>query len=487
MRGINSLKLVLDWGMEPGDFSNAEITESKGPNDFRIYNYQRWVREAGFRSLYIDENYLGDEGNWLTGNAYFLPDGRLQRAYSYLGLRDYYKRMMIMFYQNHVPQPNLWMHISSGAAYYAWFGNIYFEGENVEPTNLQYDYMEVLPASRMRAIGSSVCSGGVMTMMCQSERHQSQWHLKHTHQFIGWVMAHDIIPEQRPEYTRFMEEGHLYRDDVVFQPYWKADSPCRTATKDCIVSAHKSAGHAILWIVNTARNDQNVEVTIDYAKLGAGDFQHVTAANAESGTAIQLTAKGFTVPVTERDFVAVQLAWDKDFSKGDTFIANFEKDARADVALGSDAFELEHGATGAQPERCSGRNGFGLNSSHGVYCSADLNLTDTAGQICFSGLVSDVATGAVLRFGSLSVVQNGGNTPSASFCLGAKKADFAKLTPGWHSFALSWNSGAATLKVDGTVAATIDGGGNYGGNVYFGSEGGVLPAIDDVRLNRSAD
>jgi hypothetical protein len=82
--------LAVDWGASPGEIGNANITSSKGPNDFRLWHYQRWVREGGFRGLYVDENYLALEDNFLTGNAYWRGDGLLQRAYNYVGLRDYF-------------------------------------------------------------------------------------------------------------------------------------------------------------------------------------------------------------------------------------------------------------------------------------------------------------------------------------------------------------------------------------------------------------
>jgi hypothetical protein len=296
---------VVDWGGTPGIVGNADVTNSRGPNNFRLYNYQRWVREAGFRGLYVDENYLGLEENFLTGSAYYRPDGRLQRAYSYIGLRDYFKRLKIMFHENNVPAPNLWQHISSGAAYHAWFGDVFFEGENVEPTNVQYDYIEVLPAGRMRAIGSAVCAGGAMTMMCQSARHRTQWADKHTHQFVGWVMAHDILPEQVELYYKIAEDAHLYEAGVEFLPYWKPGA-ITTATPKCIVSAHKVGKRAVLWIVNTDRKDQTVDVAIDWAKLGL-DRAATKARNAETGQDVALTDKGLSAPVLQRDFVAVHL------------------------------------------------------------------------------------------------------------------------------------------------------------------------------------
>jgi hypothetical protein len=298
--------LAVDWGATPGQIGNSDVTASKGPNDFRLFHYQRWVREAGFRGLYVDENYLGLEENFLTGKAYWHPDGLLQRGYNYLGLRDYFKRMKVMFHQNNVPAPNLWQHITSGAAYHAWFGDIFFEGENVEPTDLNYDYLEVLPAGRLRAIGSSVCAGGVMTMMCQSDRHRTQWYRKHNHQFLGWVMAHDVLPEQLPLYPKLVEAGHLWADKVVFLPYWKP-SPFTTRQPDCLVSAHLADGRALLWVVNQARQDANVKVAVDWKAIGM-DPNKVEATNAETGAPVLLVRDGFTVPVLQRDFEPVLLA-----------------------------------------------------------------------------------------------------------------------------------------------------------------------------------
>ncbi|HEY3322656.1 MAG TPA: glycoside hydrolase domain-containing protein [Planctomycetota bacterium] len=295
--------LLVDWALSPGINNNADVTASKGPNDFRLWHYQKWVREAGFCGLYVDENYLGLEENFLTGNAWWRPDGRLQRAYNYLGLREYFKRIKVMFHENGATAPNLWQHVSGGAAYHSWFGDIFYEGENVEPTDLNFDYIEVLPAGRMRAIGSSVCAGGVMTMMCQSDRHRTQWHQKHTHQFVGWVLAHDILPEQVPLYPKLCEAGHLWEDDVRFLPYWKP-SPFGTKQEGCLVSAHATKDRALLWVVNTSRKDADVSVSIDWKAAGL-DPAKVSATNPETGEAVPLTSTGFSVPVLQRDFVPV--------------------------------------------------------------------------------------------------------------------------------------------------------------------------------------
>jgi Family of unknown function (DUF6067) len=298
--------LAVDWGATPGENSNANVTASRGPNDFRLWHYQRWVKEGDLKGLYVDENYIALEDNYLTGNAYWRPDGLLQRAYNYIGLREYFKRLKVMFHENKVPEPNLWQHISSGAAYYAWPGDIFFEGENVEPTNLQYDYIEVLPAGRLRAIGSSVASGGIMTMMMQSQRHRTEWSAKHNHQFVGWVMAHDILPEQSQLYVALVEAAHLWEADIKFLPYWKP-SPFTTNAADCLVSAHQGPERTLLWVVNKGRKDAGVPVKIDWKAAGL-DPKKVVVFNAETGEQIAHNAEGLSVNVLQRDFVPVLIA-----------------------------------------------------------------------------------------------------------------------------------------------------------------------------------
>jgi len=165
-------------------------------------------------------------------------------------------------------------------------------------------YLEIaLPAEQ--ATHFCTTAGGVMTMMCQSMRHRTQWWQKHTHQFVGWVMAHDVLPEQVPLYPQLAEAGHLWADEVRFLPYWKP-SPFRTKQADCLVSAHMADGRALLWVVNKSRKDADVRVAVDWKAI-AMDPKPTVASNPETGAAVSLTADGFTVPVLQRDFVPLLL------------------------------------------------------------------------------------------------------------------------------------------------------------------------------------
>jgi len=501
-------EFAADWGATPGEIGNSDVTQGKGPIDFRLYHYQRWVREAGFRGLYVDENYLGLDENFLTGGAYLRADNRLQRGYSYLGLREYFKRMKVMFHQNHVPAPNLWQHITSGAAYHAWPGDVFFEGENVEPTDLEYDYLAVLPAGRMRAIGSAPCAGGVMTMMCQSQRHATIHEPKHTHQFVGWVMAHDILPEGVQFYNVIAQEGRLYEDDVQFIGYWKEGSPFKTASPECLVSAHKVKGRCLVWVVNTSREDRKVDVAVDFNKLGL-DKAKVLAVNAETGEMIPLSDTGFSIPVLNRDFAAVHLVERRALRGAESFHASFDRGRDADEALG--CCVLPSAARGPadtdQVPLVAGVKGQALSAQAGVQFWPHLHLTDEEGRITFQMRLDADAKGAVLSAGPVSIALPAGkkqemvlrSDPGWNAKDKAGRGEAKTVTgphpgEGWHLFDLSWKDGKATLRVDdkpfGEVPVNGLGIGKGTGRsltqsarfIFGGSPG--TKAVDEVRCYR---
>ncbi len=485
-------ELAVDWGATPGQIGNSDVTNSPVPNNFRLWFLQRWVREAGYRGMYVDENYLALEDNYITGNAYYRPqDNKLQRAYSYIGQRDYFKRFKTMLYENKVPSPNLWQHITGGSSYFSWFGDIFYEGENVEPTDLNFDYMEVLPAGRMRAIGSAPCSGGAMTMMYQAGRHATVHEAKHYHQFLGWVIAHDIIPEQVNLYNVMAQESRLYQDDVKFLPYWKSDTGLSTKTADCIVSGHKAGKRVIAWVVNTARKDATVEVAVDLGKLGL-DKAKTIAIDAETGKPVALSATGFTVPVLQRDFVAVHLIEVQNLAPNQTLYASFDKGNEAEEAFGNGVIVATKGRDANIPAFTiiDGAKGKAISAPGGLDLWTHLHLTDTAGKITFQGMYSEKFNGELLSFGPLKAMVQRSKNPKAGRELVFMKEVVLPAEPnadpkkprktqwvgeavinaaeGWHEYELSWSDGKISLKVDGNLAGEHEIPANQQGVVTLG-------------------
>lgn len=504
---------AVDWGSRPGDSGNANCTAGRGPNDFRLYHYERWVKEAGFRGLYVDENYLALETNFLTGGAYFRPDGRLQPGYGYFGLREYFKRLKNMFHLNNVPEPNLWQHISSGAAYFAWPGDVFFEGENVEPTDEQFDYIEVLPSGRMRAIASARCSGGAMTMMCQSQRHATVFEAKHTHQFVGWVMAHDVLPEQVRWWNMLAQEAGFYREDVEFIGYWKPENPIKTATPDCAVSVHRSGKRALAWIVNTAREDREASVRVDWAKLGF-DRARTVALDAETGALVALDEAGFKAKVLKRDFVAVHLIEPQQLKDGASFVATFDAGRSADEAYGNAQLAtVGRLAHGRQLPMAGGVKGGALDAALGIELWPRLHVTDAEGRVAFQGLLKPGARGTIFAT-TQPQDKNAPEKPTLRVQLTkdhlvleragrdgktvGEVVQAALPQPGWRAFVLSWKNGQVTLSVDGQPAGSLAidgmnvGAGTgtallQGGRFQFGGPRGALSALDELRCYRTAE
>ena len=149
-KGRDFSPFSADWSVVPGSQGSGEVTRCNGANEYELWNWDRWMRLGGLQGIYFDINYLGEEWNYLSGTAYRLPDGKIQPGYSYLGQREYLKRLRYLFYQHGERQPNIWLHTTNCYMVYSWLGDVAMEGENVMPTGPDDDYIDALHPARMR-------------------------------------------------------------------------------------------------------------------------------------------------------------------------------------------------------------------------------------------------------------------------------------------------------------------------------------------------
>ncbi len=299
--------LAADWGMEPGDRGDGNVARSKGPNDFQLWHFDRWIKKSGLSGLYFDENYLAQDDNYLTGQAYLLPDGTVQPGYSYLGLREFNKRLRYLFHARGKPLPNLWEHTTGGQAVYSWMPDVSMEGENVEPSGTS-DYVDALPPSRLRSIGMGASLGSAPFIMCQTQRHSANSPEAPflTRQFLGWVLLHDCLPEGVAAWPPLSASLELWRDDIRFLPYWKQGLGVESRAPGVLVSAHARPGHVVLWVFNTTHQDTKAVVDIDVAQLGLARGK-MSCADVESQRQIPVARNAITVNVGSRNWRAIQL------------------------------------------------------------------------------------------------------------------------------------------------------------------------------------
>ncbi len=268
-----------------------------------------------------------------------------------------------------------------------------------------------------------------------------------------------------------------------------------------------------MWVVNTARKDQTVDVSVDFAALGLNRGKTV-ALNAETGEAIALTRRGFSVPVPQRDFVAIHLVELPRSKGGESFYASFDGRREADWALGSSMFEP------AGAPLTQGVKGLALSvGREGVRLWPRLHLTDAEGRLAFHarltgkpGLIFSTTPKQPRRAGepgvapiAISLDKDGLAFERLESKPGAKDGQRVSSRgfetrgrldwDGWHAFDLAWKGGKATLSVDGKHVGTLDiqglniGGGTgvaltEAGKFLFGGRGEAVAAVDEVSCFR---
>ena len=437
--------LASEWGTKPGDTGDGNVARSRGPNDFQLFYFDRWSKLSGLGCLYFDENYLTEDQNYLSGGAYLLPDERVQPGYNYLGLREYNKRLRYMFHDNGKAAPNLWEHTTGGQAVYSWMPDVSMEGENVEPTDLTDDYLEALPASRLRSIGMGRNLGSAPFIMDQASRHlKGDVSKTLAHQLVGWVLAHDVLPEQTAFWPVLSAELELWREDVRFLPYWKRGLGIESMTPGVDVSAHVREGSAVLWIVNENRQDLQAVVKLDLGKIGLDPARPTQAYDAETGARYPVENGELHILIPKRMWRAARLFQPKYLAGDLRFIANFDNDAGAIEAYGS-----RYPVGAALPELAPGKNGKGAVLDHQIAFLARQHVTPESGAISLSFRAPEHSTGTLIHIGTLDLgLANGKITlTSDRKAIGLLMPAFADL--GWNEVMLSWQGSLVRVRYNG--------------------------------------
>ena len=398
-RDINVLK--ADWAVRVGNGYLGIVSHGIGPVDYRIWHYDKWMKECGVPGIYFDLNYLSEEWNYLGGTAYFLPDNSIQPGYSYIGFREFNKRLRYTFNANGFKPPNIWMHTTLGAPVYSWMPDIAMEGENVLPSSREYDYQEAAHAGRLRSIVNGRQLGAVGTLMTQADRFpDNPNHPFLMRQLVGWLLGHDCLPQYVEFWSVLAGEMEMWRNEIAFIGYWKKDPRLRSDTEGVIVSAHVRPGHTVLWINNTLRKDVVAKVQVDLAGLGLNPEKTI-AFDAETGEGITVADGRFGVPVDSRLWRAVRLQTLNRLAPGETFTASFDgREAAADEALGN-RYAL---GVDIVPAEAQGRSGAGLGLGKAVTFSARHHLSAASGKLDFavSGSLSS-SNGMLCRIGPLQL------------------------------------------------------------------------------------
>lgn len=451
-KGRPFTEFAADWGIVPGNTGDGNVARSKGPNDFQLWHWDQWVKKSGLAGLYFDENYLGEDWNYLTGGAFKTPDERVQPGYSYLGLRDMDKRLRYMFHDNQKAGPNLWLHTTAGQPVYAWMPDVAMEGENVEPTGMDNDYIDCLSASRLRTIGMGANLGAAPFEMCQADRHWNQAFSPFmVVQFQGWLAAHDVLPEGSRIWPIYAAELQMWRDDIRFLPYWKSGLGIESKTKDVLVSAYTRPGHTMLWIMNTAHADQHAIMQINLKQLGL-DAKKTIAFDLETGERYVITNGKLEIAVPQRMWRGVRLQQLTLLTNGLTFFDNFEKaDGTANETFGNpNSYFQSRNVKAFVP----GKTGLGVSLDTSVGFATRQNLSSASGAVsCQFNFDPATSTGTLLAVDTFNISLNKGKVQVTQSNKLLAEGNL-QLPAGWHTLTVKWTAQTLTVSCDATVVIT---------------------------------
>ena len=449
---------AADWGNPPGSTSNGDIARSRGPNDFDLFHFDRWSKLSGLGCIYFDENYLAEDWNYLTGSAYLLPDGKVQPGYDYLGLREYNKRLRYMFHQNGKPAPNLWEHTTGGQPVYAWMPDVSMEGENVEPTDLTADYIDMLPSSRLRSIGMGRNLGSAPFIMCQALRHgKGETSKILVHQFVGWVLAHDVLPEGVPFWPPLAAELELWRDDVRFLPWWvkgdrnridrlRSDRFCAYPARErCTLGRQHRTGKTRPPVFALTATKKSVSTRL---------AQAIQAYDAEDGTRYTISGGVLTVPVPKRMWRAVRLNQAKLLGRNLSFFADFEHEIAATEARGG-RYPLGNSLPGPVE---GGKSGKGAPIESALSFSVRHHVSGAQGAISFdvrfrTSNAGNLNDGALVSVGDLALKVTKGvlELRGAGLTNVGVRSHMVLGDQIWHSVTLAWVGNDVWVSCDGAI------------------------------------
>jgi len=239
-----------------------------------FWNMQRYIRDGGLTGIYHDQYYPNAVQNTITGAAWELPDGRINRGYNMLKDRQFLMREHALFDENNI-RPRIFLHATNSGQMigYPW-GTAVLDGEDKRiPPGAEYDWIDLHPADRLQAHGNPWPFGNTFYWMRLIDGSEPAWRERQDRAFIGWQLAHDVIDAAEgfgPEkIRRAMFEWGMNDDRVRFWPYWRNQSVVHVSHQDVKVSMWTLPDRVLLVAVNLDKKEtRSTTIRIPLKDLG---------------------------------------------------------------------------------------------------------------------------------------------------------------------------------------------------------------------------
>lgn len=259
-----------------GCLEHGNLSIARPDLEYRLWNYAAWIEHANLEGMYFDqtEPILGANPVAGAGYALDLPDrpdlhGRIQPGYQLTNVREFYRRLRTLFYENGVEHPHIWLHTTDHNNVSAFaFAGAFLQGERSPYISRNLPADRKYAPQRMQAVGNPAKWGFT-----------SQWLT-----MLNRVPQNKIPPVFRSAAGTFWlhgagpQFGHTFswapldpERPMTFLPYWDPDVAAHLGADraDVAVSAYRQRDKLMLFAYN--RGDEaaeGVELRVDLESLG---------------------------------------------------------------------------------------------------------------------------------------------------------------------------------------------------------------------------
>jgi hypothetical protein len=317
VQGANWYGYVTNEITTNRDIWDASISHTD--KEYRIWRYQRWIKEAGLHGFYFDNSYSCQTANPDAGLGYVidLPDrptlhGMIQPGYAYTETRDLLKRLRnVIVEEGH--RPYLWIHCTDSVVISAYsFADCLLDGENlpmISPENPWFsekwspEYMQTLNDASKWGIGIDFLDlrTGFEPM------HLSALTRNSYRDMAGYLMLHD---SEGGNTQNLNWHGLDLGRKAEFLPYWdaKVSGALHASEPTTLVSAWRQDNNLSVVVFNrspTTRPSEKLQIDLGALGLSAQEtipFKVVDmdsgVAESEVGAPLRAQAKGLQMTVT---------------------------------------------------------------------------------------------------------------------------------------------------------------------------------------------
>lgn len=263
-----------DWNYLSAEWDGNPFCASV--NDYRLYWTERWIKEGKLDGYYMDNVCARMNYNTHIGNAYELPDGRVQPGFDLWEERDYVKRLRTVF-QKYRPAAMICIHNTEFQfAPILSFADYAMGGEMQTPWGGGPDWMDMWSRDYMDV---------------QFNQYLWGYHLGHLYHVDDRTFVDDLgnqdpsaaAKAHRTIMASMLTHGMEHFGNMMpfyqtlkklpggleFVPSWDARGLFKIADgdPDLDVSIYRNPGALLVIVANYAKTPKNAAVWLDFPKL----------------------------------------------------------------------------------------------------------------------------------------------------------------------------------------------------------------------------